>query len=65
MADDHDDARRMERAGGVEHVREHRPAADGVQDLGQVGTHALAEAGREYDYLEGHEGGCECGLKGE
>ena len=33
----------------VEHVVDHRPAADRVEDLGHPGLHARAEAGREDD----------------
>ena len=33
--------------GGVEHMGQHRLAGDGLQDLGQNGTHALALAGSE------------------
>ena len=57
VTDHHHDARRLQRARCIEHVREHRPAADGVQNLGQVGAHALAQTGREYDYLERHKRG--------
>ena len=35
--------------GGVEHVLDHRPAADRVEDLGRRRLHPRAEAGREDD----------------
>jgi len=42
--------RPVERAGpGVEHVREHRPAAERMQDLGHARLHARAETGRQHD----------------
>ena len=34
---------------GVEHVGEHRPAAQRVEDLGDRGAHPGAEAGRQHD----------------
>ena len=50
MAVDDDDAR-GEAAGGVQHVREQRPASERVQDLGQGRVHALALPGGENDYV--------------
>ncbi len=38
-----DDAVGIERASGIEHVRDQRPAGEGVQHLGQRGVHALAQ----------------------
>src|SRR6266850_39316 len=45
---------RGERARRVENVREQRPAGEGMQHLGQLGAHALAQAGRENDDVERH-----------
>ncbi len=47
------DALRVEGAGGVEHMGQHRLAGDGLQDLGQHRAHALALAGSENDDLHG------------
>ena len=53
-------------AGRVDHVGQHRPAGDLLQDLGQRGTHALAFAGGEDDDVErgAHDGSVqvECGF---
>ena len=40
---------RLERARGVEHVREQRPAGERMQHLGQRGMHALALTRGEND----------------
>ena len=45
---------RRERARGVEHVREQRPAGQRMQHLGQVGAHALALARGENEDFERH-----------
>src|SRR6266850_1301469 len=47
---------RLERARGVEHVREERATGNGMQDFGEVRTHALALAGGKHDHIEGHWG---------
>ncbi len=51
---DHVDVRRVERAGGVDHVLQQRPAGERLQDLGQVGSHALALAGGQDHDGNGH-----------
>ena len=48
-AGDDDDALGRDAERGVDDVREHGPAAHLVQDLGDVGLHARAEAGRQDD----------------
>ena len=52
MADDDYDACWRQRACCVDHMSEHRLAADPVKNLRQIGAHALAEARRENDDLE-------------
>ncbi|MNN18701.1 hypothetical protein D3C81_1319180 [compost metagenome] len=42
VADHHDEARRRQGAGGVEHMGEHRPPGNRVQDLGQGGIHPFS-----------------------
>jgi hypothetical protein len=43
---------RAESAGGLQDMRHHRRAADGVEHLRQLGLHARALAGRENDNVE-------------
>ena len=40
----------VEGGGGVEHVGQQRPSADGVHDLGNLGLHARAQAGGHDDH---------------
>jgi PAS domain S-box-containing protein len=45
---------RRERARGVQHVGQQRPAGERMQDFRQRGAHALAQARRENDDVERH-----------
>jgi hypothetical protein len=56
VAVDHQDSLRRERARGVEHVGEQRPAGERMKHLGQLGAHALAKPCRENDDFERHFG---------
>ena len=61
MAVDHVDAGRLQRARGVDHVRQHRPPGDLLQHLRQRGLHPLAFAGGEDDDVQGCGHGDSCG----
>jgi len=52
MTVDHVDAGRIQRARGIDHMRQHRPAADRLQHLGQRRLHSLALAGGEDDHVQ-------------
>jgi len=54
MAMHHENLARRERARGVDHVREQRPAGKRMKHLGKVRPHALAQAGGQYDHVERH-----------
>ena len=52
MHDEH--PARRERARGVEHMGEQRPAGKRMKHLGKLRAHALAQAGGQYDHVERH-----------
>ncbi len=56
----HMDGRGLQRAGGIDHMGQHRAAGNRLQHLGQVGLHALASAGGEDDDVQslGHGAAC-------
>ena len=53
MADHHDEAAGLERTSGVDNVRQKWPAGQGMQHLGQRGTHALTGACRQNHDVHG------------
>ena len=53
MTEHHDQPFRLQGAGGVDDMLRQGLAGDRVQDLGQIGVHALALAGSEDDDIHG------------
>jgi len=49
----HVDGSRLQLACGIDHMRQHRPAGNRLQHLGQDRLHALASAGGEDDDVQG------------
>ncbi|CFO44924.1 Uncharacterised protein [Bordetella pertussis] len=52
VPDHHDDARRLQLPRAADDVIEHGPAGQGMQHLGKIGLHALAQSGGEYHYIK-------------
>ena len=52
MSNHHGDAVGLQAGCAIQHMREHWPARDLMQHLGQIGLHALAHAGSQNDNVQ-------------